>query len=880
MDITRVEMVLESKGKDATVNHGDCFDSNDNLNDSDHSHGDEDGNIHVHGHGGISCSGPSIISTLTSTPASASPVSSVGGNESPPSSRHPDTKYDDDRISTETDRRDHRQLDSHQYVDIEDTDGSKDEPDALTHLDTVSLAKSSLSTFSSTSTPSCLVSSSAGSSSEYNSLFCSRQSSIDDHVFLALSLPNCAVTNIDSGHSPCRSTTNSASTSPRMTPRMKLVNEGDIHVCRLNHTRTVISKLLSSKFLRRWEVHHLYLNDDTICSKTPTGFMDQAISYSNIVDIYHVSRWDTSQKFCLRAVLTNGSLLLQTSNAYIRDQWLHSLHWKRSMFKFSKVLVNSCIRTEVLLKELGLLVELALTTTLQDESVGQTPLIIISSLLVEINRHGDMESDLSVPSPETVSFWYSRRPLNEQIITIIAPLLEHRNPTNEICSFLSKHCLTNSRSSVVSEFYGDIAQRVLKHNMDFGKCIKMRLFIQHYIVALNSQNDGYDHIRTFVQAAHSHGSTCPHPRVLTNLVSVCLAAIFSLFDEQKNLLRSLAADINRVDCRNAYSDDEFKSKVTCFVNVFYLIIQFDDWRPMLAQLLQPVPFPDIALAYEHFTCSLKPVLACIAKDKRCDVHQTVLGVRDDKDGWLSVYCPGNIACDDDGQLWSAMLESLTSCCCRRKSFMVTLNKSLGPLMLRALRDDETCQKTLCWMLELNVIESKDMQLQVTTTLQSTPSGKCHYADLCQRQLHLKELQQKGGPRKLTLPSRSTDADVQKLLNCGSLGNLECLSLAFTQVTSACAEQLIKLPSLRYLNLWSTQFGDSGLQIISEHLHKLQVLNLCETPVTDKGLEALGSLKGLRKLNLNSTNLSAQTFQRLKERLPSLQECDIRYTEAW
>jgi len=115
---------------------------------------------------------------------------------------------------------------------------------------------------------------------------------------------------------------------------------------------------------------------------------------------------------------------------------------------------------------------------------------------------------------------------------------------------------------------------------------------------------------------------------------------------------------------------------------------------------------------------------------------------------------------------------------------------------------------------------------------------------------------------LTLPNRSTDEDLSKLLlNCGSLGNLECLSLAFTQVTSACAQHLIKLPSLRYLNLWSTQvtlkqgsaifpidpngridlqFGDAGLQLISEHLHKLQVLNLCETPVTDKGLACLAS----------------------------------------
>ena len=43
-----------------------------------------------------------------------------------------------------------------------------------------------------------------------------------------------------------------------------------------------------------------------------------------------------------------------------------------------------------------------------------------------------------------------------------------------------------------------------------------------------------------------------------------------------------------------------------------------------------------------------------------------------------------------------------------------------------------------------------------------------------------------------------------MLSSGSFGNLECLSLAFTQVTDACARDLIKLPSLRYLNLWSTQ----------------------------------------------------------------------------
>jgi len=100
------------------------------------------------------------------------------------------------------------------------------------------------------------------------------------------------------------------------------------------------------------------------------------------------------------------------------------------------------------------------------------------------------------------------------------------------------------------------------------------------------------------------------------------------------------------------------------------------------------------------------------------------------------------------------------------------------------------------------------------------------------------------------------------------------------VTSACAEQLIKLPALRYLNLWSTQFRGAGLELISEHLSRLQVLNLCETPVTDKGLAYLAGMKMLRKLNLNSTHLSPLTFEALKEKLPALQECDIRYTDAW
>ncbi|CAG2108981.1 unnamed protein product [Medioppia subpectinata] len=503
---------------------------------------------------------------------------------------------------------------------------------------------------------------------------------------------------------------------------------------------------------------------------------------------------------------------------------------------------------------------MSLTTPLQDECIFQTPLEIISKLLEArlINLHREQTPEMRA----------NNKALNEEIIAILSPLLERANPTQDICNFLSQHCRLNPRSMVVRDHYSEITQRILKHNMDFSKYPKMRVLVQDYVLALNSQNDGTNLVKQFIKCitiVHGFSSTCPHPRVLLNITSLCLAALSTLFEERRTDLNSdIEANISE---RSIIEDDSLH----------------EDWRPGLAQILQPIPFPDIALTIPEFTSrekSFKSVIRNICSDNRCEVHLTLLGDREEKENWLQIFCPGSIACDDEGDIWSFILKNLIGCCCRRKAFLMSLNKSLGPCMLRALRDDDTCQQILCAMIELNVVESVDMQQQIITTLQSTQTGKSHYHDLCQRQLHLKELQQKGGPRKLTLPSRSTDADVTKLLSCGSFGNLECLSLAFTQVTSACAEHLIKLPSLRYLNLWSTQFGDIGLQLISEHLHRLQVLNLCETPVTDKGLKYLTAMKNLRKLNLNSTRLSTQTFEDLKLKLPALQEIDIRYTDAW
>ena len=189
-------------------------------------------------------------------------------------------------------------------------------------------------------------------------------------------------------------------------------------------------------------------------------------------------------------------------------------------------------------------------------------------------------------------------------------------------------------------------------------------------------------------------------------------------------------------------------------------------------------------------------------------------------------------------MFTIILTTLIRCCCKKKRFLLSINKLLPHILSLAERETPCAIETLCAMLDLDGLEKSENLPKVIQTLENTNLGVKMYSKVLERQAQLKELQMKGGPRKLTLPSRSTDEDLAKILLSGSFGNLECLSLAFTNVTSACAEYLIKLPSLRYLNLWSTKFGDQGLELISEHLQQLQVLNLCETPVTDKGLSCL------------------------------------------
>ena len=59
--------------------------------------------------------------------------------------------------------------------------------------------------------------------------------------------------------------------------------------------------------------------------------MDKSIPYHTIIEISPISKWDPGQKCCFRIATLECHYLFQTNNAYIRDQWIHSILWKVSL---------------------------------------------------------------------------------------------------------------------------------------------------------------------------------------------------------------------------------------------------------------------------------------------------------------------------------------------------------------------------------------------------------------------------------------------------------------------------------------------------------------------------------------------------------------------
>ncbi|XP_022692364.1 C-Maf-inducing protein-like isoform X2 [Varroa jacobsoni] len=838
-------------------------------------------------------------------------------------------------------------------------------------------------------------------------------------------------------HSSC-----SAPSSP-IGPKFKLTRDFDAAVCRLNQHKTLVSKILSSRFLRRWENHSVRLELHAIDSLQSTGFMSEAIPYDSISEVYATKRWDPHHKFCLRISLTDGtSALFQAPSSYLRDQWLHSILWSKQA-----------------------MVDLSLSTPLQDTSIYQTTLDILCGYLHNIDN----------ANSDDLGGCYGN-----QVIAVMTPLLERCTPTQPICEYLCKLC--DNDLPLVTGQLAPVIERIIKRNTDFGKYPGSRRLVESYLKALsrldkhsrrvpgqsprkrarsrsaercldfngfkghqcasarghktgsslsvitcyrpptiqeqcgaeqgyqvtsslsvyhassaasapssesnqigdnatetpspsngssevfrgtdspmtnNDRNDscqdrviavsstgsiinvqvvsdtdtseglcarnpqqpftigcqqrlevpaaledevfrsdepepalpipsslkvsspprGGCTVEAFTRQMHGDSSVCPHPRILPNLVAVCLSAIYRAFSQNKDLK---AEDLTCND-----------PDVLCFVRILTTLAEFEDWRLPLSQILQPIPFPSRFIesdAQVHFATRLEPVVRQLAKDPRCEVHQCLVGVRQNKNGWLQIF-----ATSHDSEMYSLMCHALLKCNCLRKTFLsdtFSCSWALEPLILSSLRHQVVAVQCLAILLENHLIKNNDdLRSSAEAALQASPLGQRFFEGLqTKRQMYMRNTGDQASSCRsktlgtVTLPPKSNDQDLHLLLinlsKTHDLNQVYALSLAFTEITDRSVESITQLEGLKKLNLWATKITDVGLEALCYRLSKLEEVNLCETSIGARGVEALTSLHQLRVVNLNSTRVTMDAYCKLKDRFPEMEVCDVRYTDAW
>jgi hypothetical protein len=163
--------------------------------------------------------------------------------------------------------------------------------------------------------------------------------------------------------------------------------------------------------------------------------------------------------------------------------------------------------------------------------VAGTPLEAVAKLLEEPlvgerpeeERNGRLED--SSPEEEDTGEREARS-WAEAVLNVAAPLLERVAPPPALARGLSRLVQRHPRSPLVLGLRPAVT-RCLKHTVDFSKSLDMRKLLQVFIAALYENVDGELTIRNYVASVHGPGSDCPHPRIMPNLVSVCVAAIYN-----------------------------------------------------------------------------------------------------------------------------------------------------------------------------------------------------------------------------------------------------------------------------------------------------------------------------------------------------------------
>jgi Leucine-rich repeat (LRR) protein len=108
-------------------------------------------------------------------------------------------------------------------------------------------------------------------------------------------------------------------------------------------------------------------------------------------------------------------------------------------------------------------------------------------------------------------------------------------------------------------------------------------------------------------------------------------------------------------------------------------------------------------------------------------------------------------------------------------------------------------------------------------------------------------------KKLSLQSASLQGDGFAAL--GKLGQLESLAVGYNPINDGGVAKIVRLKSLRELDLRQTKITDEALTLIGRDLPELTKLNISGTNVTDAGLARLKTLKQLRNVVATGTKIT-------------------------
>lgn len=287
----------------------------------------------------------------------------------------------------------------------------------------------------------------------------------------------------------------------------QLLQQGDVLVSRVWHCRSLVGKIINSKYVRRWESHYMVLGDDCLSSRSGGSYLSEPVSLGDLREVCLAGCHDDKAGHCVRLSLPDSVIVIQAGSVTVQQQWLHSINWKRRMYHYKQSLLAEVNSSSSIISNVKDMLKLCKETSLRHEYILQYAISIISTLLSQVDMTDDQESC-------------------HQLVELIAPLFERVYPPASVCRFLSGLCVQSPSSDLIDKFVLPVVISVLKRNADFSKNVPSREMVQHFLEALAARENHKYLLKDIIDRIHGKGSVCPHPRLLPNLVATCLRAIF------------------------------------------------------------------------------------------------------------------------------------------------------------------------------------------------------------------------------------------------------------------------------------------------------------------------------------------------------------------